>query len=206
MRALLLAASLAFSAPALAQEPPEPNPSSGEWLPPTVVPTLGIHESLSFSRYGLRDPVTGEREPALALGLPAFWIGLTLYPSPGRWAIFTSFGTEIAFGTLFDEDRERRYTEWVPEMRTGIAHMRAPYDSYFNHVFADVQLYFIAGWRIENPVFPEGARLGAGVTAPPLVLLGMAESCLPMPTSFEMYADVAEGELPRWGFRIGFQF
>ena len=203
MRARLVAAVLlAIPASALAQEPAQ---ASDAWLPPAVAPSFGIGETLSFNRYGSVDPDSGEREATIAVGIPSLWMGITLYPSPGRWAMFTSFGTEVAFGTYVDEGT-RKYTEWTPEVRTGIAHMRKPYDSYFNHVFTDVQLYLIGGWRLESAVQPEGVRIGAGVTAPPLVLLGFAETCFPAPTTLELYADVAEGELPRWGFRMAYQF
>jgi hypothetical protein len=193
---------------------PDPNLRAVDTLPPDMqrrdafgkpgfAPTIAIAA-------GFRSV---KNRPELATASFDLWAGLRFHPSVSSASPFMAMGAEVNFRTIPDLDPTVRegsdtgYTEVVPEMRFGFAHLRQPHHDYVNVLFPNVELYGIAGWRIANRYNGHGLRLGVGVSAPIFMAL-TAASGYPCPSMFELTMDTESaftGER-EFAFRLGWHF
>ena len=142
-----------------------------------------------------------------------FWVGARFHPFVAKAAPFMAAGTEINIRTAPTPvnaplpAESTSYTEFVPEMRWGFAHLREPHGDYVNTVFPNVELYGITGWRIKNRIDGNALRLGFGISSPALMILSAACEA-PIPAMFEVTMDVDSmysGER-EYAFRFGWHF
>lgn len=154
-----------------------------------------------------------KNRPDLASASVDVWLGARFHPMVTSFAPFMAVGAEVNFRQMpqldpavaQEADGDGSYTEVVPEMRFGFAHLRRPHEKYFNTVFPNVELYGIAGWRIANRYNGNALRIGAGVSVPPLLIV-LAEA--PMPSMFEVTMDMDSAVSGRreFAFRFGWHF
>ena len=185
----------------------EPLRRPPEFGKPVIVPTLG------FS-VGIRSV---KNHPELASSSFDAWLGVRMHPFSATMTPFVAVGLEVdtrqytePTRDLDPEPTEREsdtWTEIVPEMRVGWAFIGKPTTDYFNQVFPYVELYGIAGYRIPNGRDGGGARLGVGVSAPIVMLLGLMCE-FPLPAQLELLMDVDSFQNGRRDYivRFGWHF
>ena len=170
---------------------------------PGISPTIGLSASVRSVK----------NRPDLATAAFDLWIGARFHPMVTSAGPFMAVGAELNFREIpaldpaVAEGGERSYTEVVPEMRIGFAHLRRPHSDYVNVLFPNVELYGIAGWRIANRYNGHALRIGFGVSAPVVMALSAA-SGYPIPSMFEVTMDAASAYSGdrEFAFRFGWHF
>lgn len=203
--------------PAPAPEPaatPDPDLRAVDTLPPEMTrrrpqgfgepgfaPTLGVAAAFR----------SVENRSSLSTASIDLWLGVRFHPMVTAAGPFMAMGAEVNFreipalDPIVAEGGDRTYTEVVPEMRLGFAHLRRPHNEYINTLFPNVELYGIAGWRIANRYNGNALRVGAGVSVPVMMALSAAAG-YPVPSMLEVTMDTAFNGTEEYAFRFGWHF
>ncbi len=152
-----------------------PDDEAMNW--PQIIPSVAL-----MGHIGLID----EEFDWPGLGL---WLGANYYPWPDRYNTFWSVGLKLERN---QELRDRPHAV-VPTVRSGFAALKGDPRLFKNQLFANVQIYALAGRHIPLQGMPNLWRLGAGVISPRLAPANamMLLWGVPLPNQFEIAIDMA---------------
>ncbi len=154
-----------------------------------LVPSLGIGMSLRASEHDRPDSI-------IAFG---GWLGLTYYLHRARFTPMFQLAAELEWRS---PSSTTTLTTLMPTARVGMAWLgclgSSPQPSYGSALLPCGAVYALAGARPgdDRDRYPAAARLGVGLNAPLLLLMGSA-------TMFELFTELDTLGYPTYVFRIG---